>query len=193
MVVAMSVGFYVDNPEEGSFKKHIIMQLSGTISMVMMIIGWFFVGPAQLPFTPTIEYNASMTDSVDFVTGMDQKLAWVIVSQMFLGMGSALYTIPSLPALLFFIPEENEDGDENPHRSFVTGFWVTIYCASVAIGNTIGSELYESMGMRRMSGLIMLWSSFVFVLYLVWIAYILRHFRAERAKKKKETPKTVDM
>jgi len=193
MVVALGLGFYVDSLEEGSFKKHTVLQLAGACSMFLMFAGWFCAGPAQMPFTPEIEYNASSAVAVDLVTAMDQKISWVILSQILLGIGSAMYTIPSLPALLFFIPEENEDGDENPHRSFATGFWVTIYCASVAIGNTIGSELYGSIGMRRMSGFMMIWCMFTFICYLVWIGYALRHFRTERTQKKLETPKTVNM
>merc|ERR1719201_933853 len=110
-----------------------------------------------------MEYNKSMANDVDFVTAIDDQITWVIFSQILMGAASAMYTIPSLPAMLFFIPEENEDGDENPHRSFVTGFWVTIYAASVALGNLAGSSLYESLGMRQMSGILIIWAGVVFV------------------------------
>jgi len=170
-----------------------VIQISGALSMLSMMGGWFFDGPAQLPFTPTIYYNKSMINDVDMVTAMDDNIAWVVLSQIFLGLGSAMFTIPSLPAMLFFIPEENEDGDENPHRSFVTGFWVTIYSASVAIGNTLGSELYEKMGVRQMSGFMLFWCVAVLIGYLTWIFCMMAVFRNREIKEGAETPKTVAM
>jgi len=193
MVGAFAVGFIVDKMPEGSFKKYIVMQLLYVAGMITMILGWFCVGPAEMPFTPDVEYNASMVDKMDLVTAMDDKLSWVVISQIFMGLSSALYTIPSLPAMLFFIPQENEDGDENPHRSFVTGLWVTLYAASVALGNLLGSLLYESLGMRQMSGVLVMWASAVLIADFVWMYTIARHFSAAAKQKGREAPKTVAM
>lgn len=193
MVVALSLGFLVDRTPEGSYKKYILIQLSSAGGMVLMLIGWFLVGPAQMPGQPKIVFNESTIDQVDSISAMEHSLAVVIISQLFLGAGSAMYIIPSLPAMLFFIPEENEDGDENPHRGFVTGFWVTIYSASVALGNTAGSSLYENLGMRQMSAVMMIWCALIIVGDIVWIVYIARHFATTKKTARVETPKAVKM
>jgi len=193
MIVALSLGFLVDRTPEGSYKKYILIQLSTTGGMILMIIGWFLVGPAQMPGSPKIVFNESTIDQVDSISAMEHSLPVVIISQMFLGAGAAMYTIPSLPSMLFFIPEENEDGDENPHRGFVTGFWVTIYSASVALGNTLGSSLYENLGMRQMSAVMMIWCALIIVGDIVWIVYIARHFATTKKTARVETPKAVKM